>query len=139
MGQGQKEAEAVENEKAEGARNFEPFFRAINGGSFAIEVSEELYKLNDTLAKHASQVGKAKGELTITFKLEHQSEGQVDVNTEIKVKTPKSKRARSVFWLTLGGNLSDSPPQQEKLFRDVNAAQKARDVAPDAPRAARSV
>jgi hypothetical protein len=129
----------TEKEKEEGARNFEPFLRAVNGGSFTIELAEELYKLNDILAKHASQVGKAKGELHIAFKFDHHGEGQVDVNTELKVKTPKTKRARSVFWLTLGGNLSDSPPQQEKLFRDVNKQKPARDVTPEAPRAARSV
>lgn len=133
------EKDAVEKEKAEGARSFEPFLRNLNGGSFVIELAEELYKLNDTLSKHASQVGKAKGELVVKFKFDHDDSGQVDVNTDLQVKTPKTKRARSVMWLTLGGNLSDSPPQQEKLFRDVNKPQQARDVAPDAPRAARSV
>ncbi len=141
MGEAQKEAEAVEKEKAEGARNFEVFLRQVNGGSFVQELSDELYKLNQVLVQHAGQVGKAKGELTVTFKFDHQSGGQVDLNTELKTKTPKAKRARSVFWVTLGGNLSDSPPQQEKLlFRDVSAKQgPARDVAPDVPRAARSV
>lgn len=127
--------------KQEGPRSFAEMFRHIDGGSFAIEVSKEVYDLNAKLEQIASGQGKAKGELTIKLKFEHDNKGRVDVATDLTVKSPKEQRSKSVFWMTRGGNLSPNNPKQVEMnFRDVNKpAEPARDVAPVAAAAARSV
>lgn len=131
----------AEEQKEEGPRSFTAFLRSVDGGSFEVELAEEMYKLNGMLAQIASQNGKAKGEITIKLKLEHDPKGRVDISTDVAVKTPKVARSKSVMWVTRGGNLSDKNPKQADLpFRDVNAkAEPARDVAPTVAAAARSV
>jgi len=136
------QAEKIEKkDEGEGPRSFVAFLRCVDGGSFEVELADELHKMNEELQQIASQVGKATGELTVSFKFKHEAKGQVDVLTDLKVKMPKVQRARSVFWVTRGFNLTDKNPRQADLpFRDVNKkATPARDVAPSEARAARSV
>lgn len=130
-----------EQDDQEGPRNFGVFLRTVEGGSFEIELSDTLYRMTEDLGKHVSQYGgKAKGEIAIVLKFEHDQKGQVQVMTEVKTKTPKAKRAATPFWVTRGGNLVDHNPKQTRLkFKDVSAPpqQPPRDVG--ATPAARSV
>lgn len=131
--------ESVDRE--EGPRSFSAFLRQVDGGSFESELASELHKMNEELQQIASStMSKAKGELTIVLRFSHLPNGQVDINTDLKTKLPKIQRARSVFWVTRGFNLTPTNPRQESLnFRDVNqASAPAREVEQPA-RAARSV
>jgi hypothetical protein len=123
-------------EDVEGPRSFLVFLRDIDDGTIADEASKYLHeltgKLSDLVAVYG---GVAKGTLTLTVNLSALANGTVDVLADVKVKEPKPKRARSVFYLTKGRNLSPDNPRQQKLpLREVPpVAGKARDIADDRP------
>lgn len=134
-----QEQPKTQEQSEEGQRSFATFLRTVDGGSFLVELGEELHGMNEKLQGLASQVGRASGELKVTFKFKHEQNGQVDVHTDLAVKLPKIQRARSTFWVTRGFNLADRDPRQLGFsFRDVNKPSPARDVT-EAPKAARSV
>lgn len=134
-----EETKTQEQQTAEGPRSFATFLRTVDGGSFLIELGEELHAMNEKLQGIASQSGRATGTLKLEFKFKHEQNGQVDVHTDLVVKLPKTQRARSTFWVTRGFNLSDRDPRQLGIsFRDVNKPSPARDIT-EAPKAARSV
>lgn len=123
-------------EAEEGPRDFASFLRHIDDGVLHTDASTELHKLaaflHDYVGTHG---GVAKGSLTLTVNLAALDNGTVDVTADVKTKEPKPKRARSVFWLTKGNNLSPENPRQQKLpLREVPASpkDKPRDVAADA-------
>lgn len=65
--------------------------------------------------------GKPKG--SISLKLEYSlEEGMVEIHSDIKAVEPKTKRARTMMWVTPENNLSRSNPKQRGLFEDVNAS-----------------
>jgi hypothetical protein len=131
--------EAAADKTDEGTRGFDAFLRHIDDGVLHADASKELHdlaaKLHDYVGAHG---GIAKGSLILTISLAALANGTVDVVADVKTKEPKPKRARSVFWLTKGNNLSPENPRQQKLpLREVPAApkDKPRDVAADgAPR-----
>lgn len=112
--------------KEEGVRDFAVTLSQIDYGGFLTELSETQHEMNDQLAKHAQQRGKAKGTLTIVLAYEHDAKGIVNVSTEVKTKTPKQERSKTVFWTTDGGNLVNKDPKQVELaFKDMNATDRA--------------
>ncbi len=113
--------------QAEGVRDFGVTLSQIDYGAFIQELSDTQHQINDELAKHAQQRGKAKGTLTIVLAYEHDAKGVVSVSTEVKTKTPKADRSKTVFWTTDGGNLVNKDPKQMELagIRDVSATSKA--------------
>lgn len=119
------------DETVEGPRSFENFLRSIDDGSIADEAASKLHVLTGTLSDLVGVYGgTAKGVLTITVNLSALANGTVDVLADVKVKEPKPKRARSVFYVTKGRNLSLDNPRQQKLpLREVPPAPgKARDI-----------
>ncbi len=114
--------------------------RHIDDGILHSDASRDLHelagKLHDYVGIHG---GIAKGTLIVTINLSALANGTVDVVADVKTKEPKPKRARSVFWLTKGNNLSPENPRQQKLaLREVPAEpsdKKPRNLAADgAPR-----
>ncbi len=134
-----KKDETTTGDEAEGARDFAVFLRHIDDGILHTDASRELQALAAKLYEFSQTYGGvAKGALILTVNLSALENGTVDVIADVKVKEPKPKRARSVFWMTKGNNLSPDNPRQQKLpLREVPAApkDKPRDVAADgAPR-----
>ncbi len=125
----------TKDEKDEGPRDFAMFLRAIDEGSIADEAATKLHELAAKLHELVDAYGgTAKGTLTLSVSLSALANGTVDVTADVKTKEPKPKRARSVFWLTKGNNLSPDNPRQQKLpLREVPPAQKARDLDADRP------
>ncbi len=131
---------ATADESSEGPRSFLAFLRAVDGGSFEIELGETMFKLNEELSRIASMTSKATGELTIKIKVKHEADGRVDVHTDVATKTPKLKRSASVFWMTKGGNLSDRNPKQlEMNLRAVDGPRVRHNDHDEPQRGARSV
>lgn len=119
-----------DGKKDEAPRNFGVFLAHMEEGAFVEDLSTELVRANVELAKHAEHNGKAKGQITVVIDLNYQANGTIDVTGELKVKLPKSRRSRTVFWDKGDGNLSNKNPKQESLpFRDVSADSPAKDIA----------
>lgn len=122
---------ATEKESPEGPRDFALFLRSIDDGSITDEAAKKLQELTAELSDQVALYGgTAKGVVTLTFALNAHANGTVDVLGDVKVKAPKPKRARSVFYVTKGRNLSPDNPRQQKLpLREVPPAhEKARDI-----------
>lgn len=123
----------TKDEKEEGARDFAVFLTHIDDGTVHADASRDLHalvaKLSDYVTQHG---GKAKGSLILTVNLSALQNGTVDVVADVKVKEPKAVRARSVFWVTKGNNLSHENPRQQKLpLREVPPATRARELDAD--------
>lgn len=121
---------ADEVEDREGARGFAVVLQQLDDGCFHAEVSEALRKLNRELSDMAnSHGGKVKGTMTLALTLTAQDDGTISIDCDVKTKSPKPRRPRSLFWLTKGDNLTLDNPRQQKLpLRDVGGAGRARDV-----------
>ncbi len=119
-----------EKSSDEGVRDFGVFLTHIDDGTLHEDAGRDLQRLAAKLSDHVAQHGgKAKGTLTLTVNLTALANGTVDVVADVKVKEPKAVRARSVFWLTKGNNLSHENPRQQKLpLREVPPARTARDL-----------
>lgn len=108
--------------QAEGVRDFGVFLGQVDDGAFLQELSDVQHEMNEALAKHAANNSKAKGTLTIVLAYEHDAKGVVSVATDIKTKTPKQSRSKSIFWTSDGGNLVNKNPKQSDLpFRVVDS------------------
>jgi hypothetical protein len=112
--------------QVEGVRDFGVFLSQVDDGAFLQELSDLQHSMNEELGKHAQNHSKAKGSMTIVLAYEHDQKGVVSVSTDVKTKTPKASRSKSIFWTSDGGNLVNKNPKQPDLpFRDVNAVDKA--------------
>lgn len=118
----------------EGPRGFGPFLSRVDDGRVYDDLGEQLQKLMGELDQYAQSFGKAKGELSIALKFSVEANGVVGVTAEIKAKSPKVTRPKSIFWLTKGNNLSAENPRQQKLpLREVpSVGGAAREVAASA-------
>jgi hypothetical protein len=123
-----KVKETIETE--EGARGFAVLIQQLGEGDFHADVSSELQKVSGLLSELANQYGgKAKGTLTITLALSAEDNGTITIDADVKTKTPKLRRARSLFFVTKGNNLVKENPRQRKLpLREVPGTGPARDV-----------
>lgn len=116
----------------EGPRGFAVVLQQVDEGSLHGELSETLQKVTRELAEYADKFTTvAKGAITLTLGFAVDPNGTVTVEGDIKTKLPKARRARSLFWLTKGHNLSAENPRQTKLpLREVPSNRdKAREVA----------
>jgi hypothetical protein len=122
----------------EGPRSFGVILSQIDEGVLHAELGRELQKLLVDLRELA--VGaKAKGKMVLTLGITVESNGIVSIDPDVVTKVPNPKRARAIFWLTKGANLSAQDPRQQSLpLREAPAAGKAKDVAAD-DRPAKSV
>ena len=112
----------------EGPRSFPLVLQQVNHGSLDVELSEDFHRLLGVLAKEASAVGKAKGKIGITLSIVVNANGVVTITADKKIIEPKPQRGEAIFWLTPGGNLTQSDPKQTKLpLREV-AGPVVRDV-----------
>lgn len=120
---------AKDDKKEAAPRNFGVFLAQMEEGGLVEDLSAELVRANVELSKHAEHNGKARGQITVVIDLAYQANGTVDATGEIKVKLPKSKRSRTVFWDRGDGNLSNKNPKQESFpFREVNADRVVKEV-----------
>ena len=128
----------MSEEKQEAPRGFSVVLGQINDGAFHADVSEQLQTLAATLKRQAENYSKgAKGTLTITLSLSAEDNGTITIDGEVKAKAPKERKAKSLFWVTDGGNLVVDNPRQPKLPFAVVPTQAAREVvlaAVEAPR-----
>ena len=130
----------MKNELKEGPRGFAVLLQQIDDGELHTELSEAVQELTTDLTDQVENMGAdAKGTITLVLSLAARRNGTIDVGAEVKVKTPKPKRANTLFWPTKGGNLSSENPRQTTLpLREVAPA--APPIALDAPaRAGREV
>jgi len=97
--------------KDRGIRDFSIVLATLDGGRLVSDLTQELRGLNETLARHAETQGKAKGELSIKFSVNHTG-GKVMITPSITVKTPKAVREDAVFWLTEDLELTAQNPKQ---------------------------
>ncbi len=121
-------------ESKEGVRGFAVLLQQLDEGSVHAELSEVVQRVTKELSELSDANGAtAKGSITLTLSLAARSNGTVDVNADVKVKTPKPRRAASTFWATASGNLSPENPKQTRLpLREVTAAAEVpRDIALD--------
>ena len=100
-----------EKQLSEGPKPFTASLAMIEGGQFQHDAALELRDLCAALSEHHAQHGKAKGTMTITLNL-HMESGVLQVDADVKVKAPKLKREKTVFWLDESNNLSQQNPKQ---------------------------
>lgn len=107
-------------------RQFTVFLSQIENGGLIHDLSVEFAKANEELALHAERHSRAKGKIVVTINMAHDSNGTVDIEADIAVKLPKTKRARSVFWTDGEGNLvNKSPVQNELPFKEIKGGKEA--------------
>jgi len=119
----------------EGPKAFSNLLAGFEDGQLHSDLSKDLMKLNAQLREHAKLRGKAKGEITLSIKLDADEYEVVTLTTSYKVKAPIPPRRKTTMWLTPGGNLSPANPKQTVLpLRDVSVPAKAVDVPETAPK-----
>lgn len=111
----------------------QPFTRVlaqIEGGVLHDDLSDDVRELCAKLSQHAADNGVAKGALTLVLNFRIERGGVMEIDADVKVKTPRARRERSVFWLTPGNNLTPENPRQLTFGpRKVEAAaEPPRDV-----------
>jgi hypothetical protein len=109
-------------------RSFAVLLTQIDDGSLHAELSEELRKVARELADYsANHGGKAKGSIIITLGLTADTDNTVSIVGDVKTKTPKAVRPRTITWIDPAGNLVLSNPKQLKLgVREVPAPEGVR-------------
>lgn len=124
----------------EPTKPFNLFLGSIEGGALHDDLSDEVRELNAALSEYAASNGVAKGSITIKLNFVLEKAGTLDVTADIATKTPKTKRERTVLWLTPGNNTSTENPKQVQMFPRRTAVPEQPPVAvPDAPAATRKV
>jgi hypothetical protein len=96
-------------------RKFAALIDSLEDGRLDAELSLKLHELNTKIARQAEELGKAKGEIKLTLKLEAESGGTMQIAADWSIKEPKPQRVRSVMWLTAKSHLTAANPKQQKL------------------------
>lgn len=120
-------------------RPFSHVLAMMEGGQLQNDASDAMRDLCSALSEHDAQQGKAKGTLTIVLDVKMEG-GIVEIVGDVKVKAPKLKREKSIFWLTPANDLSQENPKQLTMgLRSAPAQTEApRDVTP-APAAVKKI
>lgn len=114
---------------SEGPRDFAIVLHKLEDGQLLVDLTTRSHELNTQLSHVARAVGSAKGELWLKLKYLADEGGTVQIDSEIVVKPPRVKRARTVMWMTKGDNLASENPKQQGLFpREVPAPAAVRDL-----------
>lgn len=112
-----------------GARDAGVTLRNLEDGQLLLDFSARLHELMTELADVAKVMGLAKGELWLKLKMGVEQGGTVQVDSEIVVKRPKTKRARTMMWLSKEGHLLSENPKQKELFpREVATPAAPREI-----------
>lgn len=104
----------------------------LEGGGLQHDAADELRALVSAMSEHSAQHGKSKGTFTLVLDLKMEG-GVVDIVGDIKVKAPKLKREKSVFWVDPANNLTQQNPKQLVMGLRVEAApvrEAAKEAAP---------
>ena len=101
---------------SEGARSITRLLDKVNDGQTQVELSEELHELcKELIATARAKSAKVRGAFDIKFQLDVTARGEVSLTVSHKRTAKKPIPAASHFWMTKGGNLTDTNPQQTKL------------------------
>jgi hypothetical protein len=112
-------------------RPFTATLAMLEGGQFQHDAADQLRDLCAALSEHDAQHGKAKGVLTITLNFSMEG-GVVDAVADLKVKAPKLKREKTIFWLDRNNGLTQQNPKQTVMdLRSVPAPKDTPRVVPD--------
>jgi hypothetical protein len=97
-------------------RPFIDTFRHIEGGMLLEELAERQRDIIEAVS-HTNK----KGELTLKLTYTPEGHGQVSIEADLKLKTPKLARGRSLFFITPDANLERNDPRQTEMeLRSVN-------------------
>jgi hypothetical protein len=100
----------------EGPRSITRLIDKINDGQTQIELSEELHELcKELIATARAKSAKVTGAFDIKLTLAVTARGEVSLSVAHKRTAKKPIPAPAHFWMTKGGNLTDSNPQQTRL------------------------
>lgn len=114
------------------ALNFSTFVAAQEDGQLHADltdaVNEIVAQLNNAAMEHGG-THVAGLTLSLGFRIDG---GTIEVKAAIATKLPKENRPRSIFWSTPKNHLTSKNPKQIDMFRDVNAREEVRTIAPTA-------
>lgn len=103
--------------KQTGARSFAVFVRELGDGDMNSELSEELYKLGNTLQDESlARNDEVSGSLTLKLKAKCDPRGVVHFVWDVKMEPPKPKRCGASVWVNKAGNFVHENPKQKELF-----------------------
>jgi hypothetical protein len=129
--------------KEEGARSFAVLMRQLQEGDYEGEVSEKFQELVARLGAHAERFScVAKGHIDLKLNVTAEANGVFTVVPgDIRTKWPLTPRAKEIYYLTKGKNLTRENPRQQKLpLREVPQTKtQAKDINANADRPVREV
>lgn len=95
---------------------FDELVMEHDSGSLNTGLSKKMRALMDELATHARDVGKtAKGEISVKFKFEVETNGRVDIKAESNLKGPGLPKTHEIRWIDKAGHLAAEDPRQTRL------------------------
>lgn len=108
-------------------RNFSQALAAMENGDLNKQLTAESKKV---LAELFGQVGGSdkpvKGSMTVTFNYTVSDDGMVDIVADLKSKTPKVPRRRSVVFTDADGNMHIRNPAQNDMFNTDGSVKRLR-------------
>ncbi|GAB5502730.1 hypothetical protein [Pyruvatibacter sp.] len=108
-------------------RNFSQAIAAMENGDLNKELTA---KSKEVLAELFSQVGNGqktvKGNMTVVFNFVVSDDGMVDIVADVKSKTPKLPRRRSVMFTDADGNMHVRNPAQTDMFNTDGSLKRVR-------------
>ncbi len=97
--------------------NFSRLIQALEDGDLNAQLSGDLKDLGQTMVRLAANYGgKQKGKMTLTLEFALEG-GTFEIKPKVKVERPMPPRARTHFWATADGGLSQTNPKQTDMFR----------------------
>lgn len=102
--------------------NFLEFLPEISDGDLVRDTQEQFAELIAACRHSAATGGKGSGSLTLTIGIRFER-GAADVEGAVKIKVPKARYQRSLFFSTADGNglVRRDPRQQELDIKDAPA------------------
>lgn len=108
-------------------RNFSQALAAMENGDLNKQLTKES---KEVLAELFGQVGNGqktvKGSMTVTFNFTVSDDGMVDIVADLKSKTPKVPRRRSVMFTDADGNMHIRNPAQADMFNADGSMKRVR-------------
>lgn len=105
-------------------QSFSEFLEALDYGAISEEATHEL----NEIVHACTETGKT-GEITLTIKIKPVGKaGQVELDSDVKVKKPKPVRGKTLMFATPDNNLQREDPRQRTLDGVRTVAEEARPV-----------
>ncbi|MET3514314.1 hypothetical protein ABIC63_002086 [Pseudacidovorax sp. 1753] len=105
-------------------QSFSEFLEALDYGAISDEATHEL----NELVHACTETGKT-GEITLTIKIKPVGKaGQVELDSDVKVKKPKPVRGKTLMFATPDNNLQREDPRQRTLDGVRTVADETRPV-----------